>query len=164
MNLVCALALGLLSHFEHSRSARPSVILNLYLFSSLLLDIARTRTQWLLGNNPPNIPSIFTAALVLKAVILVLEATEKRKLLLETYRQFSRESTSGIFNRSVFWWLNSLLVEGSGKVLSQEDLFPVDKVLDSTSIGEALTSVWNKGIQTPLLPYVDNQRYRSLQH
>lgn len=150
MNLVCSLALGLLSHFEHSRSARPSLILNLYLFASLLLDIARARTQWLLVNNPTDVAAIFTVAVVVKFVVLILEATEKRRLLLETYRNFSHESTSGILSRSVFWWLNPLLIEGSGKILAPDDLFAIDEALDSTTIGEALVYTWNKGNNTYL--------------
>ncbi len=41
------------------------------------------------------------------------------------------EALGGIINRGVFWWLNSLLFNGSSKILRQEDLFPLDPELSA---------------------------------
>ncbi|PQE04085.1 ABC multidrug transporter protein [Rutstroemia sp. NJR-2017a BVV2] len=129
LNLVSAVSLILLSHFEHSKTIKPSDIINVYLFASLLLDIARVRTQWLLPNREDSIGLTLTISVLLKVVILCLEATEKRKHLVSTYRNYSRESTSGIFNHLFFWWLNPLFLTGSGKVLSFEDLHSIQRPL-----------------------------------
>ncbi|KAM3077467.1 hypothetical protein ACMFMG_006808 [Clarireedia jacksonii] len=143
LNFVSAVSLILLSHFEHSKTIKPSDIINTYLFASLLSDIARVRTQWLLQNREDSIVSMFTASVLLKVVILGLEATEKRNYLISTYRSYSREATSGIFNLLFFWWLNPLFLIGSGKVLSFEDLFVIDEALDSGSIARSLQKTWD---------------------
>jgi len=79
------------------------------------LDIARARTRRLLPEYPARevVAGIFTASVGVKAVVIVLEGLGKRSILLEAWREASRESTSGVFNRSLFWWLNGLLVSGS---------------------------------------------------
>lgn len=51
---VGALFLVLLSYAEHTRSVKPSLILNAYLLVSLLFDIARVRTLWLRSINSFN--------------------------------------------------------------------------------------------------------------
>ncbi|PQE11588.1 ABC multidrug transporter protein [Rutstroemia sp. NJR-2017a WRK4] len=150
LNLVSAVSLILLSHFEHSKTIKPSDIINIYLFASLLLDITRVRTQWLLPNREDSIASILTLSVVLKVLILGLEATEKRKYLISTYRNYSRESTSGIFNHLFFWWLNPLFLTGSGKVLSFEDLYAIDEALGSESVARSLQETWD-GCILPLV-------------
>lgn len=143
LNLVSGVSLVLLSHFEHSKTIKPSDIISIYLFASLLFDIARVRTQWLLPNREVSIASILTISVLLKALILCLEVAEKRKYLINTYRNYSRESTSGIFNHLFFWWLNPLFLAGSGKVLSFEDLFAIDEAFHSESIARALEETWD---------------------
>lgn len=85
-----------------------------------------------------------TASLAVKIVILLLEAREKRSLLLGLYSRFSVESTSGPISRSSFWWLNSLLLSGHRTVLSIRDLPAIHEKLDSKSLGDQLQSAWDK--------------------
>ncbi|KAM3068089.1 hypothetical protein ACMFMF_009454 [Clarireedia jacksonii] len=144
LNLAAALFLILLSHLEHQRSIRPSSIINIYIFSSLLLDIARVRTQWLLSHHEPSIAALLAVSVALKCVILALEATQKRRLLVAAYRNRSIESTEGIFSRFFFWWLNPLFLAGSRKVLRFEDLFQIDEALDSEAIACLLQNSWDK--------------------
>ena len=73
-------AIGLLSFFFHNRSVRPPTILQIYLFISLLFDIARTRTLWLVRSDAV-LAAIFTGVTVSKALMLYLEAIEKWRLL-----------------------------------------------------------------------------------
>jgi ATP-binding cassette subfamily C (CFTR/MRP) protein 1 len=49
MAVTDAVAMASLSICEHSRSIRPSSVLEIYLFFTLILDAARTRTAWLIG-------------------------------------------------------------------------------------------------------------------
>ncbi|KAH8805003.1 P-loop containing nucleoside triphosphate hydrolase protein [Xylogone sp. PMI_703] len=148
LNLISAIAIGVLSHFEHLRAASPSIIVNTYLFCTLFLDIARARTQWLIPHPGAAVAPIFTVAVVLKAVILVLEATEKGRILLAPYRNLSIEQKSSMFNRGVFWWLNGLLISGSKRVLAPEDLFKIDEALDSTAIGTSIQANWRNSKKT----------------
>lgn len=129
--LVSTLGLCLLSHVEHGRSVRPSSILNVYLFASLLFDIAHARTLWLRATDHLNhaIAYVSTATVAAKAVVLVVEALEKRRLLRPKCRQFPPETTGSIFSRFFFWWLNPLFRLGYGQELDVDDLFVLDKQL-----------------------------------
>ncbi|OJK01767.1 hypothetical protein ASPACDRAFT_25680 [Aspergillus aculeatus ATCC 16872] len=114
---------ALVSHREHTRSLRPSTVLNVYLLGTIPLDAARART---LSHMPGNavIASIFIALVVCKFVLLVLEATGKRSLLA---RSLPPEQTAGIFDRSAFWWFNPLLLAGYKRLLTPGDLLAVDE-------------------------------------
>jgi ATP-binding cassette subfamily C (CFTR/MRP) protein 1 len=143
LSFASGLSLGLLSHLEHSKSIRPSFLINLFLISTVLLDIARVRTQWLIGADD-GVAGALTASLAVKCVLLVLEAAEKRSLLLGLDRTFSRESTSGLISRSAFWWLNSLLLSGFNAVFTLDDLPNITEKLDSETLANQLQSEWDK--------------------
>jgi len=52
-----------------------------------------------------------------------------------------------MISRSLFWWLNPLLLEGFGKVLSANDLFPISEKLSSAKVSKAVQSKWNSSNQ-----------------
>ncbi|KAJ0413029.1 P-loop containing nucleoside triphosphate hydrolase protein [Aspergillus carlsbadensis] len=129
-----------LSHVEHARSVRPSTIINVYLFFTLLFDCAVARTLWL-SIQDSTISSLFTATVVIKLVVLTSEAWEKRPILLSQYQHLSPEATSGILARSVFWWLNSLLRTGFARSLTGHDMLPIhDSLAARTLLPRARTS------------------------
>ncbi|KAJ5794165.1 hypothetical protein N7457_000764 [Penicillium paradoxum] len=140
------LALGLLSYAEHTRSVRPSFILNTYLFCSLLFDIARSRTLWLRSVDTFNdtIAIITTVAVGVKLVLFVLEAVEKRHILQSEYASYPPEATAGFYNRAVFWWLNPLFKIGFTGSLHVEDLFLLDKELSSERLLAQFEVKWSK--------------------
>ncbi|KAI8314010.1 ABC transporter atnG [Colletotrichum sp. SAR11_59] len=137
LGLLASLGVGLLSWLEHDRSVRPSFVLSTYLFLSVLLDTARARTLWMLGPNQ-TIPAIFTCTLALRAVMILLESTEKRRILVPQHKGYSKEVTSGTFNRSVFFWLTSLFINGYRNILKLEDLYPLDPKLASEPLYKKL--------------------------
>lgn len=145
LSVLAAVILAALSHFEHARSVRPSFIINLYLIVTALFDAARVRTHWLMSDGDNHtLAAVMTASLAVKLVVLLLEAREKRSLLLGLYSRFSVESTSGLISRSSFWWLNSLLLSGHRTVLSVNDLPAIHEKLDSASLGDQLQSAWGR--------------------
>lgn len=117
--------------------------MNLYLITTLLFDAARVRTQWLIGNHGA-IAGVLTGSLAVKCLALILEAVEKRSLLLGLERHFSLECTSGLISRSSFWWLNSLLLTGFNNVLTLDELPAIYEKLDSSDVTAQLQSVWDK--------------------
>lgn len=141
------LALGLLSYAEHTRSVRPSFILNTYLFCSLLFDIARSRTLWLRSRDTFNdtIAIVTTVAVGVKLALFVLEAVEKRHILKSEYAGYPPEATAGFYNRAVFWWLNPLFKIGFTGVLRVDDLFFLDKELSSERLLTYFEEKWSKG-------------------
>ncbi|KAM3069136.1 hypothetical protein ACMFMG_010661 [Clarireedia jacksonii] len=124
LTLVDALGLFALSHIEHLRSVRPSAIINTWLLLTLPFDIARARTLWL-DSASNSVAAVFTSTVGIKVMIIIVEAIEKRQILLDRYRHISPEDTSGIYSRSFFWWLNALMNTGFQRVISNEDLYPI---------------------------------------
>ncbi|KAI1751604.1 P-loop containing nucleoside triphosphate hydrolase protein [Xylaria castorea] len=143
LSLASGISLALLSHLEHAKSIRPSFIITFYLIFTVLLDIARVRTQWLLKYTD-GVAATLTASLAVKVVLLTLEAIDKRRLLLRSDREYPHESTSGPFSRGFFLWLNSLIVSGFGKVLSLADLPSISEKLESRILARDLSATWDK--------------------
>ncbi|PNP47179.1 hypothetical protein THARTR1_10684 [Trichoderma harzianum] len=128
-----------LSRASHGRSLRPSTVLDLYLSLSSLLNIARTRTLWLLAAGSP-VPILMTVNLSLTLFALLLESIEERKRL----SNGSPEEFSGIWSRISFSWLLPLLKTGYDKVLSQDDLPNLDTRLQSRLLRRQLITTWSK--------------------
>lgn len=125
------------------RSIRPSFILNVYLLSSVVFDIARSRSLSLQTYNGM-ISSLFSARVGIKAFLVILEAREKRGILLTPYDNCPPEATSGFYNRAFFWWQNSLFKRGFSNTLTVDDLFDLDKHLRSDYLQRLLQSSWEK--------------------
>ncbi|KAF7117581.1 hypothetical protein CNMCM5793_006633 [Aspergillus hiratsukae] len=138
--------LCLLSCAEHLRSTTPSFLLNIYLFVTLLFDVAKTRTLWLRGiSQTDETIAILTSVTVgIKVVLLILEAVQKRHILRKEYSAYPSEATAGIFNRLFFIWLNPLFRSGFSKILAVDDLFVLDKQLSSRRLYSSLETLWDK--------------------
>ncbi|KAK1689141.1 ABC transporter [Colletotrichum godetiae] len=143
LSLITSIGLGFLSWLAHQRSVRPSFILSTYLFLSILFDTARARTLWMLGSHQ-TIPAVFTCTLAVRAVMILLESTEKRRILVSQHKGYSKEVTSGTFNRSVFFWLTSLFINGYRNILRLDDLYPLDPKLASEPLYRKLADAWDQ--------------------
>ncbi|KAM6480577.1 P-loop containing nucleoside triphosphate hydrolase protein [Trichoderma sp. SZMC 28011] len=135
--LASILAIGL-SYLEHSRSLKPSILLESFLFSTLLFDIVQVRTIWL--SQQRTLAIVFTVAVAIKTVNFCLEATPKSQLKDNQERKYSPEITSGIFSIGVFSWLNSLLFRGYRGTIATDDLYPLDATLKARRLHDKLTS------------------------
>ncbi|KAL4766171.1 putative ABC multidrug transporter [Aspergillus foveolatus] len=138
--------LSLLSYAEHNFSTPPSFLLNVYLFITLLFDIAKARTLWLwqIGGTSQIIAILTSVTVGLKLFLLFLESSDKRSILRDEYKAYPPEATGGIFNRMFFWWLNPLFRQGLSQSLAVEDLFVLDKQLSSKHLHLALEAAWNQ--------------------
>jgi ATP-binding cassette, subfamily C (CFTR/MRP), member 1 len=141
LGFVAAIAIFVLSHVEHKRSVRPSALLNMYLFFSVLFDAVQLRSL-VLSEGSSLVSRFFATNVGVKVVLLVLEAWEKRKSLADAYANLPLESTIGIFNRTFFWWLNATLLRGSRASLSPEDLQKIDTALEPRVWAKALQEAW----------------------
>jgi ABC-type multidrug transport system fused ATPase/permease subunit len=142
LKLVAAILMIMLSVIDHSKSPKPSVLLNTYLSLTLLLDAAQTRTLYMLSAGKPELTysNVFSCAMALKAVILLLEAKQKSSWVSWNEKDHSPEETSGIFSIGVFFWLNKLFRLGYKKVLTIDDLYPLDNALDAITLHERFSS------------------------
>lgn len=155
LTLISSLGSIVLSYTEHGRAARPSSLLGTYIFTTLIFDIAHARTLLLRSVDNTNyaIACLAIAALVSKAVVLVLEALEKHRLLLPEYWSWPPEATASIYNRFFFWWLNPLFRDGFSRVLEIDDLFQLDKQLSASHCYENFVTTWNAGESCCAFPH-----------
>lgn len=142
MGVVGALAIGTMSYAEHTKSVRPGSLLNSFLFVSILLDIALART-FFIRPGLRAVAGVFMTSLVAKALLLVLEESPKR--LLATEKDIARETMAGIISRSVFWWLNSLFLNGARLLLRVDDIETIDMKFSSEKLMVQLERVWDGG-------------------
>ncbi|KUJ09415.1 ABC transporter-like protein [Mollisia scopiformis] len=139
--LAAAVGLYVLSYFEHTKSIRPSSIIDAYLLVTLPFDAAQLRTRWLRGNGIAE-NGILSALFAVKLMVLIFEATEKRRLLFSPYADPSPEATSGLYSRGLFWWLTPLFRLGFRNVVNEDDLFAADGDLLSKSLETRFNKYW----------------------
>ncbi|KAK8118640.1 uncharacterized protein PG998_003266 [Apiospora kogelbergensis] len=142
ISFIATLFACVLSYSEHARSVKPSSTLNAYLLVSLILDVATLRTTWL-SQLPVSIRAVSTISFGLKAGILVLEAIEKRRYILDKGCLHSPEETSGIYSQGLFLWLNSLLRNGYRQLLKPTDLFPVEEGMSAAVLDDKFWKIWH---------------------
>ncbi|KAF2478209.1 multidrug resistance-like protein [Lindgomyces ingoldianus] len=134
LSFLSSLVLCMLSYLEHSRSLRPSALLNAYLLFSLLFDAVVLRTLWMVV-----LSSI--------ATMLFLEAKEKRGYLKREDRP-GPEETSGLYSQTFVWWMNWIIREGNRHVLKPTDLYPVDENMKSEVLNDRFWREWNTSSRT----------------
>ena len=134
-----------LSYAEHARSLRPSSLLNVFLFVSVVLDMALLRTLWLAPQVvAASIQGVFTAAFAAKVVLLVLEARGKAA------PGRGPEETASLYARAVFAWVTPLLATGFRKLLQPADLFSLDEHMRTAALGHVFWVNWEHGEHLPL--------------
>lgn len=141
-SVVCfaaSLALCLLSILEQLRTIRPSTLILVFVFPTILFDSAYVRTLWLTGDNTA---PLATALVVVKCFVLLLEARNKRSSLSPGLSTFNKEELSGIFSKSLFLWLFELLRLGYSKVLVLDDLYPLPGELLSNTLTTNFERAW----------------------
>ncbi|KAK6343113.1 hypothetical protein TWF718_008486 [Orbilia javanica] len=135
------LAIAIVSSHEHVRNIRPSSLISLALTVSIVFDIIRART--FININFDNLlTALFTASIASKASVLLLEAKDKRIFLRSPDTEKPPEETSGLFSRSVFWWLTPLLRTGYSKILSFSDLWHLDDRIDAPDVKDHFYQTW----------------------
>ncbi|KAI2486583.1 Canalicular multispecific organic anion transporter 1 [Pyrenophora tritici-repentis] len=143
LSFVGAVLFGVFSFFEHLRSIRPSFLLTVYLLFTSVFDIQRSRS-YALSPDLDLVATVFASRLGVKVFLAIVEARDKRRLLLPEFADCPPEATSGVYRRTTFWWLNDLFKSGFSKALAVEDLFQLDKHLRTDYLHELLGSAWDK--------------------
>lgn len=153
-----SVALLTLSYMEHSRSLRPSMLLNGYLFATVILDAATLRTLWLMPHFSARIRNIFTVAFAIKAVVLLLEARGKRAYY-NAERNMSPEDFSGIYGQALLSWLNRLIWQGARHLLKPEDLYAISDDVASETLSTRFSQEWDKRKYSIIHCPVDQNAY-----
>ncbi|CAG7555748.1 unnamed protein product [Fusarium equiseti] len=137
LGIVESVVLTSLIWFEHKSFTKPSKLISGYLAITVILDIALVRTFWI--RSMWAIATVFTASFALKIILLILEETPKAS----TGGKIP-ETSSGVVNRSFFWWLNNLFLQGHRGILETEDLQAIDSKFDTKHVTGPLEEQWEK--------------------
>ncbi|KAI1348175.1 ABC transporter [Xylaria sp. FL0043] len=139
-----ATLLVLLSTLEHFRSKSASAVSCSYLFFAFIYDLTRVPSLWARGSSSDFAPSIsqpravftilFTAALVVEAIFLVLESWSRREWNSQDVVERSPEETSNVFGLGLYSWLIPLLWRGYHVSLSMKDLYALDRTISIDNI------------------------------
>lgn len=135
-------AVLMLSFIDHQRSYRPATIPTLYVSMVVILGIARSRTFWLIAPGEPE-TTLLTTYTALAAVMLVLDLVERNPDLRSIRKLRAPEQFSSFWSRTVFAWLTTTLRTGYVKIVSVQDLPPLDSELESRRLLDRLSSVLN---------------------
>ncbi|KAG9646246.1 P-loop containing nucleoside triphosphate hydrolase protein, partial [Aureobasidium melanogenum] len=119
------------------------MLLNVYLFATVILDAATLRTLWLMPHFSDRIRNISTVAFAVKAVVLLLEARGKRAYY-NAERNMSPEDFSGIYSQALLSWLNRLIWQGARHLLKPEDLYAVSDDVASETLSGRFSKEWDK--------------------
>lgn len=137
---LASILLCLTSLLEHTKSLAPSFLLSIYLLVTVLLDTVRIRTLWQAGESI-TLCSTFVAGFATKLALLVAESWSKRNYLAIKDREVASEEIAGFVSKSLFLWLNPLLMKGFSHWLTPPDLSPIDIVLSSARIAKSFEGV-----------------------
>ncbi|KAK4216710.1 ABC transporter [Rhypophila decipiens] len=135
LRVLATLTLALLSWLEHSRSPRPSTLINIYLLVSLACDAIQTRTLWLKHFDTPTSEQR-RQHLEFPAIRCLAMTDEKNPK--------SPEERSGVLSRSLLIWVHGILAKGRKTLLSPIDLDPLREGLRTESLSNSFWSAWAK--------------------
>jgi hypothetical protein len=125
---------------EHGRTIRPSSVICLYLLAAITSDSVQLRTLFI-RKYVPSIAKLVALSIAAKVLLLGLESTSKQSYL-KAKKEYGPEEVTGIFGRSVFWWLNSLFLLGRQKILSPADMFPLNHDLRAQLLQKRMQESW----------------------
>lgn len=140
LNLAAGISIVPLSYIEHSRSVRPSAVLEVYLIISTLLDLRQVRTVFPIEPKS-HISAVLLTDICCKVALLALEARGKTSYLRAQYQTLSPESLSGVINSSFLWWLKGIF---SAQYLDFFDRYHLDPALATESAGKEMQTAWGE--------------------
>ena len=106
-------------------------------------ESVQIRTLFLRGY-VPNIARTLAAEMVLKVILLILENVSKTSYLKPKGGQYAPEETAGVFSRALLAWLNPLFLRGSRKILTVDDLVPLEDKLLGPHLQIVMGDAWEK--------------------
>lgn len=143
LSSVCTLSI---LYIAHAYSLQPSAFLSLFLSITMLFDATVARSYFL-REGFRAVGALQVSVVVLKFVLILLEEVPKRTLFLDERqrRDTARETVSGLWNRYLFFWLNSLMIRGFRGNLTLDDLPQIDEAFDSSRLFEQFSPIWAEG-------------------
>lgn len=139
LSLIATATLAAFQLVHYRRSSRSLSLVSLYLSAYAILGTAKARTLWTIHPGS-GAACIFIAILALTFLALAAETASGRKD--SSAEKQSPEQYSAFWTRTVFAWLSATFKLGYAKVISVDDLPPLDSKLQSLSLHKQLKSKW----------------------
>ncbi|KAK1639348.1 P-loop containing nucleoside triphosphate hydrolase protein [Colletotrichum phormii] len=143
VSLIAYVGLCPLLKLEHTRSVRPSDLAVVYLLVSSGCELVDLGTG-VFDNESAIIVAPALASLFVKGVLLVVEIRGKHAILQGLRDQWSPEELSSILDRTVFGWINPLLVRGNKYILTGDCLPTMDSKLSSQLRRQRALEAWDQ--------------------
>ncbi|KAJ5614845.1 ATP-binding cassette transporter [Penicillium herquei] len=148
LDIIAIGAAIVLSFLSDQRAINPSYLLTLYFSSGSILSIPRLRSLWLIHSDT-KCRSIWTVMFILTTLAAFAESATKESILLQEVRsKASKEELHGIWGRSLFLWINSVLKDGYRVTLQVDDLPDIDDKLCISVAGSKLLQAWDRNQDT----------------
>ncbi|KAJ3494640.1 hypothetical protein NLG97_g3948 [Lecanicillium saksenae] len=150
LDLLAAVALGVVLYVEHRRAIRSSAFVAVYLLVSIFIDVIKTRS-FFSRQGLHALGGLATASACLRGVLLGLEEIPKTHLLIDASLQktLNRETVSGYWSRALFLYLNPLFLRGARAILKLPDLGTLSPEFASKRLYAPLKKKWQKKKNTP---------------
>ncbi len=132
------------SDLEHRRSIRPAGTIQVFFFFTIILDLPRIRTQWLLDDNAI-IASHLTVAFALRIALLFIESIQKWSHSSLSPESIAPEDRQGVFGRTFFTWLNPMFLRGYNNDLTMDDMLQIDEDLKGEILYRRVFRQWQTG-------------------
>lgn len=139
---VCVVAIVCITHIYAIQS---SAFLSLFLTVTMLFDITMARSYYMRGGLGA-ISSLQVAIASLKLALVLLEELPRRHLLrTERDRETAgNEQVVGFWNRTMLLWVTRILILGSRKTLTIDDLPSIGQNYGSERLFDHFTPYWHK--------------------
>lgn len=140
LSCLSSAALLPLLYMEHRRSVRSSSVVGLFLSATMLFDATRARSYGM-RDGLQTLSALAGLEAAWKLGILLLEEVSKKSLV-QDQQALGPEMTSGFWNRSLFVWLNEMLLLGFKNVISVDDLPQMGPSFESEMLHEQFQQQW----------------------
>ncbi|KAJ5727659.1 multidrug resistance-associated protein [Penicillium malachiteum] len=148
LDIIAISAAIVLSFLSDQRAVNPSYLLTLYFSFGSILSIPRLRSLWLIYGDT-TCRSLWTVIFIFTTLAAFAESAKKESILLpEVKERASKEEFHGLWGRSLFLWINSVLRDGFRVTLQVEDLPDIDDKLHISIAGQKLLHAWNRDQDT----------------
>lgn len=146
LSCLSSAALLPLLYMEHRRSVRSSSMVGLFLSVTMLFDATRARSYGMRGDLG-RLAALAGLEAAWKLGVLLLEEVSKKSLVRsdEDRLALGPEMTSGFWNRSLFVWLNEMLLLGFKNAISVNDLPEMGQSFESELLHEQFQQEWRVG-------------------
>lgn len=131
---------------EHRRSLRSSSFLSAFLSITMLFNIVRARS-YLSRGRLDVFGALQVAIAILKFVLISLEELSKQSLFQPEHHWTSigAEMRAGFWNRSLFVWVNKILLVGFKDVINVKDLPEIELEFSAERLCDKFQNKWQAG-------------------